>query len=90
MACRPYNTGRCLQLRLFNCPNFGVHFKPVLINGIAYTGQIRQMYDILKTFDYDVRALASVYQYYRLFSQIRDTYLVTRIFNYKKNFTKIL
>ena len=27
MACRPYNTGRCLQLRLFNCPNFGVHFK---------------------------------------------------------------
>ena len=26
MACRPYNTGRCLQLRLFNCPNFGVHF----------------------------------------------------------------
>ena len=29
MACRPYNTGRCLQLRLFNCPNFGVHFKSV-------------------------------------------------------------
>ena len=29
MACRPYNTGRCLQLRLFNCPNFGVHFKTV-------------------------------------------------------------
>ena len=29
MACRPYNTGRCLQLRLFNCPNFGVHFIPV-------------------------------------------------------------
>ena len=29
MACRPYNTGRCLQLRLFNCPNFGVHFNPV-------------------------------------------------------------
>ena len=27
MACRPYNTGRCLLLRLFNCPNFGVHFK---------------------------------------------------------------
>ena len=26
MACRPYNTGRCLLLRLFNCPNFGVHF----------------------------------------------------------------
>ena len=29
MACRPYNTGRCLLLRLFNCPNFGVHFKSV-------------------------------------------------------------
>ena len=27
MACRQYNTGRCLQLRLFNCPNFGVHFR---------------------------------------------------------------
>ena len=27
MACRPYNTGRCLQLRLFNRPNFGVHFR---------------------------------------------------------------
>ena len=26
MACRPYNTGRCLLLRLFNCPNFWVHF----------------------------------------------------------------
>ena len=31
MACRPYNTGRCLQLRLFNCPNFGVHFKRVAL-----------------------------------------------------------
>ena len=26
MACLLYNTGRCLQLRMFNCPNFGVHF----------------------------------------------------------------
>ena len=29
MACHLYNTGRCLQLQLFNRPNFGVHFKPV-------------------------------------------------------------
>ena len=27
MACRLYNTERCLQLQLFNRPNFGVHFK---------------------------------------------------------------
>ena len=27
MACLLYNTGRCLQLRMFNCPNFGVHFR---------------------------------------------------------------
>ena len=30
MACLLYNTGRCLQLRMFNCPNFGVHFIPNL------------------------------------------------------------
>ena len=27
MACRLYNTERCLQLQLFNRPNFGVHFR---------------------------------------------------------------
>lgn len=58
--------------------------KPVFINGIAYTGQIRQIYDILKTFDYDVRALASVYQYYRLFSQSEHYSLKGRIFNYNQ------
>lgn len=26
MACLLYNTGKCLQLRMFNHPNFGVHF----------------------------------------------------------------
>ena len=26
MACLLYNTGKCLQLLLFNRPNFGVHF----------------------------------------------------------------
>ncbi len=26
MACLLYNTGKCLQLRMFNRPNFGVHF----------------------------------------------------------------
>ena len=29
MACRLYNTERCLQLQLFNRPNFGVHFNTV-------------------------------------------------------------
>ena len=57
---------------------------PVFINGIAYTGQIRQMYDILKTLDYEVRALASVYQYYKLFSQSEHYSLKGRIFNYKQ------
>ena len=28
MACLLYNTGKCLQLLLFNRPNFGVHFIP--------------------------------------------------------------
>ena len=28
MACRLYNTERCLQHQLFNRPNFGVHFIP--------------------------------------------------------------
>ena len=27
MACLLYNTGKCLQLLLFNRPNFGVHFR---------------------------------------------------------------
>lgn len=56
----------------------------VFINGIAYTGRIRQMYDILKTLDYEVRALASVYQYYKLFSQSEHYSLKGRIFNYKQ------
>ena len=56
--------------------------KPIFINGIAYTGQIRQMYDILKTLDYEVRVLASVYQYYKLFSQSEHYSLKGRIFNY--------
>ena len=29
MACRLYNTERCLQHQLFNRPNFGVHFRDV-------------------------------------------------------------
>ena len=36
MACRPYNTGRCLQLRLFNCPNFGVHFRACPSDSFGY------------------------------------------------------
>jgi len=37
MACLLYNTGRCLQLRMFNCPNFGVHFRtvPIFLQGIG-------------------------------------------------------
>ena len=58
--------------------------KAVIINGIRYTGQIRQMYDILKTYDNEVRALASVYQYYRLLSQSEHYSLKGRIFNYKQ------
>lgn len=58
--------------------------KAVIINGILYTGQIRQMYDILKTYDNEVRALASVYQYYRLLSQSEHYSSMGRIFNYKQ------
>ena len=58
--------------------------KAVTINGICYTGRIRQMYDILKTYGNEVRALASVYQYYRLFSQSEHYSLKGRIFNYKQ------
>ena len=32
MACRLYNTERCLQHQLFNRPNFGVHFSPCHIS----------------------------------------------------------
>ena len=41
MACRLYNTERCLQHQLFNRPNFGVHFScdtttllPVVMAGL--------------------------------------------------------
>ena len=33
MACRLYNTERCLQHQLFNRPNFGVHFISVTCHG---------------------------------------------------------
>ena len=83
------------QIKLYNdlkdCLNSGKgeeweikKVKPIFINGIAYTGQIRQMYDILKTYGNEVRTLASVYQYYRLFSQSEHYSLKGRIFNYKQ------
>ena len=67
----------------------------VNINGISYKGQIKEMYDILKSYDYEVRALASVYQYYRLLSQSEHYSMKGRVFNYKqklyeKYYNKIL
>lgn len=87
------------QIKLYNdlkdCLNSGKgeewkikKVKPIFINGIAYTGQIRQMYDILKTYGNEVRTLASVYQYYRLFSQSEHYSLKGRIFNYKQELYK--
>lgn len=58
--------------------------KAAAINGVCYTGRIRQMYDILKTCGSEVRTLASVYQYYRLLSQSEHYSLKGRIFNYKQ------
>lgn len=83
------------QIKLYNdlkdCLNSGKgeeweikKVKPFFINGIDYTGQIRQMYDILKTYGNEVRTLASVYQYYRLLSQSEHYSLKGRIFNYKQ------
>ena len=64
MACRPYNTGRCLLLRLFNCPNFGVHFKnrpqisfnSSLMSTIQYIDKERR--ELLE----DLREIACSYQ----------------------------
>lgn len=58
--------------------------KTLTINGICYTGQTRQMHDILKTYGYEIRGLASVYQYYRLLSQSEHYSIKGRIFNYKQ------
>ena len=62
MACRLYNTERCLQHQLFNRPNFGVHFSaspltsfsevqptgPLLPlhNGTAFYGKFQTYYAI--------------------------------------------
>ena len=59
--------------------------KAIIIKGIRYTGQIRQMYDILKKYSNEVRALTSVYQYYRLLSQSEHYSLKGQIFNYKQD-----
>ena len=83
------------QIKLFNdledCLNSGKgeewkikKAKSIFINGIAYTGQIRQMYEILKTYGNEVRAFGAVYQYYRLLSQSEHYSLKGRIFNYKQ------
>ena len=35
MACLLYNTGKCLQLLLFNRPNFGVHFSDDILERVV-------------------------------------------------------
>jgi hypothetical protein len=51
MACRLYNTERCLQLQLFNRPNFGVHFKAFSIfTGREVGGDINRVFYIYYIF----------------------------------------
>ena len=71
MACRPYNTGRCLQLRLFNCPNFGVHFK----GGLYLVGVIVYIYNV-----YNIIITIFIYYYYTIIYIIY--YIITLINTY--------
>ena len=60
--------------------------RPVLeINKIRYTGQIKEIYQVLKSSE-ELYDYAYLYKYYRLFSQSEHFSMKGRFINYKKDF----
>ena len=55
------------------------------INGVVFKGTIDSIFKVLSTCEH-VRDIASVYQYYKIFSQSEHFSLKNRIFNYKQDF----
>lgn len=55
------------------------------INGVIFNGTIDSIFNVLSTYEH-VSDIASVYQYYRLFSQSEHFSLKNRVFNYKQDF----
>lgn len=55
------------------------------INDIVFNGTIDSIFNVLSTYKH-IRDIASVYQYYRLFSQTEHFSLKSRVFNYKQEF----
>lgn len=58
--------------------------KPIEINGVVFNGTVDKMYEVLLTFD-EVRDIASIYQYYKIFSQSEHFSLKNRVFIYKQD-----
>jgi len=57
--------------------------KPCIINNVEFKGNIREIYELLKSFK-EVAGYAYVYQYYKLFSQSEHFSIKGRIINYKQ------
>lgn len=55
------------------------------INGVVFSGTIDSLFKVLSTYEH-VRDIASVYQYYKIFSQSEHFSLKNRVFNYKQDF----
>lgn len=57
----------------------------ITINGERFSGSIDQMYKVLLTFP-EVKDIAYVYKFYKIFSQSEHFSLKNRVFIYKQNF----
>lgn len=57
----------------------------ILINGIKFKGTIDQIYKVLLTFD-EVKDIAYIYKFYKVFSQSEHFSLKNRVFIYKQDF----
>lgn len=55
------------------------------INGVVFSGTIDSLFKVLSTFEH-VCDIASVYQFYKYFSQSEHFSLKNRVFNYKQDF----
>ena len=74
--CLKFNNGEVWELK---------KKESIKINGVDFNGTVDKMYDVLLSFD-EVRDIACIYEYYKIFSQSEHFSLKNRVFIYKQDF----